>query len=155
MLGEWLGNNWIQLAETSSIVAGLFFGALTIHQNTKTRRLANLLTITSSHRNLWLHLASNRRLNQVFSPSRKISVSPITPEEEQFVVLLILHLKSTYETMKDGMRIYERGLREDIAEFLELPVPQAVWMNMRRTFEREFIGFVEACCSGSTVTIRR
>jgi hypothetical protein len=139
----WLAENWFELAQTLSIVAGLFFGAQSIRQNTKTRRLTNLLTVTSSHRELSLHFLKDKKLSKTFDPKRNLSVSPITAYEEQYVILHILHLKSAYETMKDGMAIHKEGLIQDLAEFFSLPLPRRVWSDLKQMYEPEFVEFVE------------
>ena len=141
----WLKANWFEIIQTVSITTGLVFGAVTIRQNTRTRRLSNLLSNTSNHRELWLYYLSDERLKKISLQERNVSENPISEEEHQYVVLLLLHLRASYEAVNDGMAIHKPGLVRDVSAFLKLPVPLAVWQLVQRSFEPEFVRFVEEC----------
>ena len=52
---EWLGwlkGEWFGLLQTVGIVTGFLFTAHTVRQDTKERRIENMLTITTAHREL-------------------------------------------------------------------------------------------------------
>ena len=60
------------------------------------------------------------------------------------MLFLILHLASSFEARKHGMYFVENGLREDVANFFNLPIPAAVWQEMKIYQDYDFISFVES-----------
>lgn len=143
MLRGFLSENWFELVQTLSILLSLIFAGITIREHTKTRRIGNLLTLTASHRELWTACLRNPLLHNVLSSKRSLKKAPPSEIETQFVTLIILHLRSTFEAMRDGMAIHEAGVSRDIKEFFELPLPRHIWTLVRNVHEPEFVEFVE------------
>ena len=52
-MAQWFTENWFNLFSSLGIIGGLWFTAISLHSETKTRRIANLLTITANHREVW------------------------------------------------------------------------------------------------------
>jgi hypothetical protein len=144
-IGEWLSQNWFNLVSVAGIISGLWFTAISLHSETKTRRIANLLTITGNHREIWqefiYHPGLARILDAAADPARK----PVTREEEIFVNLVIAHINSVYYSIKDELVIELQGLRRDVWWFFSLPVPKAVWEKTKLIQNDDFVAFVESC----------
>jgi hypothetical protein len=51
-VGEWLSHNWFDLFSSAGIIGGLWFTAVSLRSETKTRRIANLLTVTANSRRM-------------------------------------------------------------------------------------------------------
>ncbi len=49
---RWLAENWFTLLNVIGIVGGLFFTGHSLRSETKTRRVANLLSLTQAHRDI-------------------------------------------------------------------------------------------------------
>ncbi|HXR03203.1 MAG TPA: hypothetical protein VN836_00670, partial [Verrucomicrobiae bacterium] len=56
---------------------------------TKTRRIANLLTITANHREIWKEFLNNPKLQRVRNPAADTVKQPVTDAEQVFVNLVI------------------------------------------------------------------
>jgi hypothetical protein len=73
---------------------GLFFTATALRKGAKTQRIANLLTVTSNHREIWKEFSTRPELARVLDSAADVKKRPITPDETEFVNSIILHLSS-------------------------------------------------------------
>jgi len=147
-IGEWLSQNWFDLFSSVGIIGGLWFTAVSLRSETKTRRVANLLTITANYREVWKEFFRSPELARVIEPSADVAKQPVTPAEEFFVSMVISHISSMYEALKDELVTKQEGLRRDVGSFLSLPIPQAVWKTVKIFQNADFIAFVEKCRRG-------
>ena len=142
---RWLAENWITYLNALGVVGGLFFTGYSLHSETKTRKIANLLTLTQSHRDVWKEVLHEPKLARVLSLRADTRRDPITREEEIFVTLVVQHLGSVFLAMRDDLTIDPEGLRRDVWQFFSMPVPQAVWDRLKILQDDDFVAFVEAC----------
>lgn len=142
---QWLAQNWFTLLNAVGIVGGLLFTGYSLRSETKTRRIANLLTMTRNHRDIWTELYRNPALARVLDPDVDTAKNPIRRDEEIFVNLVIQHLNSAYYAMRDELAIKPEGLRRDVGSFFTLPIPAAVWAELKGLQDDRFVAFVEAC----------
>ena len=142
---HWLADNWLTLLNAVGIIGGLFFTGYSLHSDTKTRRIANLLIIAKNHREVWAELYRNPGLTRVLESTVELTRQPVTRAEEIFVNLVIIHLNTVYQALKDELVIKQEGLRRDVWWFFSLPIPQAVWDKMKVLHNDDFVAFVEQC----------
>jgi hypothetical protein len=135
--------DWLDVAQLFAVLLGFIFTTISIRQNTKERRLSNLLTITSHHRDLWQHFSDRPQLYRVLKPDASLEKKPPSVAEREFVNLIILHLRSAFQVYKGDASFSPDGLRQDVAEFFSLPIPKEVWNRCRRYHDEEFISFVD------------
>jgi hypothetical protein len=83
-IGEWLFQNWFDLFSTVGIIGSLCFTAFSLHSETETRRIANLLTITANHREVWKVFLYDKGLARVRDPSADTTKQPITDAERVY-----------------------------------------------------------------------
>jgi len=141
----WLEANWFTLLQSMGIVGGFVFTALSLRLDAKVRRLSNLFDLTHSHRAIWSELYRRPELIRVTDPSPNLHAREITPAEELFVRLLILHLGNAYRAIQAGLYSAPEGLRRDVREFFAQPIPRIVWQRLRPLQNRDFARFVEDC----------
>jgi hypothetical protein len=144
-MGAWLLQNWFNLISVAGIIGGLYFTAFSLRSETKTRRIANLLTITANHREIWKEFANNPQFKRVLDASTNLVKQPVTADEEIFVNLVLLHVSSVYYAMKDQLVVKLEGLRRDVSQFLALPIPRAIWQKSKLVQNDDFVAFVESC----------
>ena len=144
-IGGWVSQNWFNLFSVIGIIAGLWFTAFSLRSETKTRRVANLLTITANHREIWKEFLNNPKLARVRDAAADTAKQPVTDAERVFVTLVILHINSVYYAMSDQLVVKYEGLRRDIAQFFSLPIPQAVWDRMKVFQNDALVRFIEEC----------
>ena len=53
---RWIAENWIVMLNAIGVVGGLLFAAFAVRAEARIRRIANLLTITTNHREIWVEL---------------------------------------------------------------------------------------------------
>jgi hypothetical protein len=144
-IGGWVSQNWFNLFSAIGIIAGLWFTAFSLRSETKTRRIANLLTITANHREIWKEFLNNPKLARVRDTAADIVKQPATDDERLFVIMVILHISSAFYAMKDGLVVKLEGLRGDVTQILARPVPNAVWEKIKQFQNDDFVAFVESC----------
>lgn len=143
-MAQWLAENWFNLFSSLGIIGGLWFTAVSLHSETKTRRIANLLTITANYREVWKEFFRSPELARVIDSSADVAKQPVTPAEEFFVSMIISHISSVYEALKDELVTKQEGLRRDVKSFFSLPVPKAVWNNTKLLQNQDFAAFIES-----------
>jgi hypothetical protein len=143
-MAQWLAENWFNLFSSAGIIGGLWFTAVSLHSETKTRRVANLLTLTANYREVWKEFFRSPELARVIEPSANVAKQPVTPAEEFFVNMVISHTSSVYEALKDDLLNKQEGLRRDVRSFFSLPVPKAVWIQTKLLQNQDFAAFIES-----------
>src|ERR1035441_1846638 len=130
-IGEWISQNFFNILSAAGIIGGLWFTAVSLRSETKTRRVANLLTITANHQEVWKEFFGKPELARVIEPSADVEKQPVTPVEEFFVHMVISNTSSMYEALKDELVTKQDGLRRDVKSFFSLPIPKAVWTTTK------------------------
>ncbi len=141
----WLANNSFNLLSAVGIIGSLWFTAVSFRSEARTRRIANLINITGSHRDVWKLYFESSDLVRVFDDHADIAKRAITQNEEIFVNIVIAHLNAVFYAMKNELVIKQEGLRRDVAQFLALPIPTAIWEKNRVVQNDDFVAFVESC----------
>jgi hypothetical protein len=144
-IGGWLSNNIFNLLTAAVAIGSLWFTAISLRSETRTRRIANLLSITANHREVWTIFLNDQALTRVRDASAKTTSQPITDAERIFVNLVIQHIHSVYRAMNDQLVVKIEGLRRDIAQFFSLPIPGEVWEKIKVMQNDDFVAFVETC----------
>jgi hypothetical protein len=148
----WLGQNWLALVQTAALGGGLLFTGIAIMLDASARRIGNLIQLSQQHRDLWERLYAQSELARILDPAADTAKSPVTVEEETFVLFLILHLNNTYYATRAGFYQKLPGLRKDIARFFSLPIPRAVWEKVKDLQDESFVRFVETSLAGQDST---
>lgn len=143
-MGQWLAENWFELFSSLGIISGLWFTAVSLRSETKTRRIANLLTITANYREVLKGFYNSPELARVIDPTANVAKKPVTPAEDFFVLMIISHISSVYEALKDELVTKQEGLRRDVRSFFSLPVPNAVWTKTKLLQNQDFAAFIES-----------
>ena len=141
----WASQNWFNLFSTVGIIGSLWFAAIALRSETKTRRIANLLSITANHREIWKEFLNNPKLARVRDAAADTAKQPVTDAERVFVNLVIQHINSVYYAMSDQLVVKYEGLRRDIAQFFSLPIPKAVWEKTKQFQNDALVRFIEEC----------
>ena len=142
---RWLEQHWLDLLQSLGIIGGLLLTTVSLRADSRVRKVANLLTITAHHREIWTRLYDRPGLARILAARVDLEQAPVTNEEELFVLLVVLHLSSAQEAIKQGMFSIPDGLREDVGRFFALPIPRAVWQRIKSLQDVDFVAFVEDC----------
>lgn len=142
---RWTIENGFTLLNAVGVVGGLLFTGISLHSETKTRRVANLLTLMQNHRALWSEYFRNPQLARVLNATADTGKHPVNRDEEIFVNLVIQHLSSVFHALRDELVVKPEGLRRDVWWFFSLPIPRAVWERVKVLQNDAFVAFVEQC----------
>ena len=140
---RWMSQHGFDLLSAAGIVSGFLFTSASFRADTRSRRLANLITLTQQHRDIWEKTLQKPHLHRVTDPKVELGITPITPEESQFVVLLILHLYCWFRALQNREVRGVEGLSRDMKLFFSLPIPRRVWEEKRAFQDRDFVEFVD------------
>lgn len=143
----WLNQNWFILLQSVGIIASLIFTGLALRLDVKSRRIGNLIDLTQGHREIWSQLYRRPDLARVLDPKADLTDSEVTESERIFVTLVVTHLNSIYHALTDRLTVQPDELRQDVRSLFSLPIPNAVWEQIKSLQDREFVRFVEACLS--------
>ena len=141
---EWISQNWFNLFSSFGIIGGLWFTAVSLRSETKTRRVANFLTVTTNYREIWKEYFRNPELSRVLDPNVDVTKQPVTRTEELFVGQIIFHISNVFYAMKNDLLVEQEGSRRDIAQFFTLPVPRAVWIKTKLLQNQDFAAFIDS-----------
>lgn len=145
-MGElWLAEHWFDLLQTAGIIGSFWLAIIALRSEAKTRRVANLLTITANHREIWKEFLDNPKLARVRDAAADTAKQPVTDAERLFVTFVILHISSVHHAMKDQLVVKLEGLRRDAAQFFSLPIPREIWEKIKFVQNDDFVAFVESC----------
>jgi len=140
---DWIIQNAFDLISTIGIIASLLFTAASYRTDNRSRRLSNLILLTSQHRDIWKEFIQNPALKRVLDPFALTKSTPVTESETQFVVLLLLHLHTWFKALQIEDVCEAGNLSLDIQTFFSLPIPRKVWENRRNFYGVEFARFVD------------
>lgn len=122
---------------------GLLLTAYTIHREGQARRIGNLIAITERHGQIWEQLFQNPGLSRVRKSDVDLEKQPISDEEMVFVKMLIVHLDTVRQAINAGMFVRMEGLRQEIRDFFQLPIPRATWEKIKPYQNLDFVAFIE------------
>ncbi len=145
----WFSEEVFRFVQTVGLVASLGFTALVVFREDRSRRVANLLALTTAHREIWGQLHRQPELARILEPGVDLERAPVTNPEAVFVTFLLLHLSATFRAIRLGMFSTRQALDRDIRWFLVLPIPRTIWDRSKDLLEPDFVAFVDSCLAHS------
>ena len=142
-LAAWLSDNWVSLFQTLGICGSLLFTAESLRRDVEAKRVSEYLTLNTQHRRLWGQLHQRPQLAHLLDVDRRLDTRPVTTEERLFLELAFVHFHTGWLVARKGSLIPLSVLSTDAGYFFLLPVPRAVWAQIRTTHQPEFVAFVE------------
>jgi hypothetical protein len=148
--------NWLSSPENLTLVktlviffaliinaCGFFLAALAFRQNRKVHFLSFPTNLTASHRDIWKLSYDSPELKRVTKENPDLLAQPITDKEEQLVNLVVLNMILAFEADRLGVYPLPEGSKRDAISFLQLPIPQRVWKDIREYQPPQFVEFIE------------
>lgn len=145
ILLHWIREHGFDLVWVVGIIASLGFTALSFRKDESTRRIGNLLALTTAHRDIWTNLYQRPELTRVLDAQADLIWQPVTDQEALFVTFLVLHINATWQAMQEGVFRTRQAIAEDIRWLFSLPIPKAVWEKSKLLQDEDFVRFVEKC----------
>ncbi len=140
---EWLSAHWFDLIQSAGIVTAIGFNVAELRGEKTARKIDNLTALIRSHREIWKEYATNPALGRIKQRDVDLEQEPVTREEATFVRFVIAHLYGAYEATRLGEIAGLEKAGEDAAEFISLPIPRAVWIEVQAVQDEKFVQFVD------------
>lgn len=140
---RWLVNHGASLLEAVGIIGGLIFTGVSLHRDSKARRIGNLIGLTQQQRDIWNRAMEDPELVKVQEPQRDIMKEPPTTREKLFVRSLVIYLATVHRAVRLDELLRPHGMERDIREFISKPLPRDVWNELRPYQDPDFVEFVE------------
>lgn len=142
---HWLSEHWFDIFQTVGIISGLLFTAHTVRKDGRAREITNSIAIKDQYRKIWKEMFDHPKLARVLEKTVDVINEPVSKQEEFFVNNLIQHLGTVYRATRFGEFVMLSGLQRDVREFFALPIPRAVWEQIKPFQDSDFVNFVETC----------
>ena len=141
---NWIAAHWLDVLQSVGIITGFIFTAHSIRKESEARKIGNMITLSEQHHSIWKQLYERPELSRIMEKGADLGTKPPSDEERLFVTSLMLHLDTIHRAMKAGMFVQIKGIQNDIREFIELPIPKAVWKMIKPFQDEDFVRFVES-----------
>ena len=128
----WDGKAWFDLLQSAALLIGLFATVHTIREENRSRKLGNAISLTAAHREIWLTMIEHPKLSRVLERKVDLVKYPPTTDEELFVQMLILHLRTALTARKLGLEVGDENIEADIRDLFRLEIPRAIWDRTRK-----------------------
>jgi hypothetical protein len=140
---NWIGEYWFDGIQTVGIVGGLLFAGYTNWKEQQARKISNSIAINEQHERTWDKFYDRPKLARVLATEVDLKKEPVSIEEELFVTRVTLNLSTSFRAIRHGELVKFEGLQKDVKAFFSLPVPQAIWKNLEKFQDKDFVKFVE------------
>ncbi len=140
---HWITTHATSLLESAGIIGSLLFTGVTLRRDSRSRHVANLISLTAQHRDIWERFYDKPHLSRIRDPKADLKKQPPTRDESLFVNLLILHLNCWYQAIRRGEITPPEGLGMDVGSFYRLPIPNHIWQQRKKLHDVDFVRFVE------------
>lgn len=140
---SFLHENWLNLAQTISLLGGGLLAMVVFLRENRGRKLGHFLTLAQQHRELWSEAHRRPELARIFQSEVDLIANPISPVEEEFLYLVIVHFQTGWLLANDAAFLDKRNMAADAKAFFSLPLPRTVWNATRADRDPKFVRFIE------------
>lgn len=105
-------------------------------------RVEHLININESYKAIWEKTYQNPELSRILKGDLDLKTSPITFAERQLAKELIIHIYVVFEAERN-QQITIGEMSKDIYDIMNLPIPKAVWKEIKQYQQKNFVLFIE------------
>ncbi|MBE9602660.1 hypothetical protein [Pedobacter sp. MC2016-24] len=118
----------------------IIYAIRSFRTNNNIAKINLLVQFSIAHRDIWARIidSGNSRINDPSADPNQIST-----KEERYVVFLINHIKTLFESSKDGLYDFNKASRLDVGNFFSKPIPRKIWETKKRFHTGSFVTFIE------------
>lgn len=146
MLNDFLFNYWFEVLQSIFIVGAFVHTYYSTRYENRSRKAEYLLQITQSHREIWGKTYAQPELLRIKKANVDLQKNPITELERRFAKEVIMHIYSVYEAISIGL--FNKGdMEKDVADYLQLPIPNVVWQEVKRYYNKRFVSDIDKLLS--------
>lgn len=142
MLNDFLLENWFDVLQSVFIVGGFLLSYFSIRRDSRSRKIGHLLQLNQSHRDIWGKTYTQPELLRIRKTEVDIQKHPITEAERRLAIEVILHIYLVYEAIQHK-QLDKNEAEKDIADYLKLPIPNAVWQDIKGYHNKQFVNYID------------
>ena len=146
MINDFLLKNWFDLLQSSFIVGGFILSYIATRNDIRSRKVAHLLLINQSYREIWSKTYAYPELLRIRQTNLDLKRKPITEPERRMIKEMIIHIYAIYEAIQKN-QIEKGEMDKDIYDFLQLPIPNAIWEEVKMYHNKQFIDYIDELLS--------
>lgn len=143
MFSDFLFKNWFDLLQTAFIIIGFILTYRANRSDVRSSKVDHLLSLSQSYREIWNKTYSQPELLRIKEKDVDLEKHPITEAEQRMVKETILHIYAVYIAI-ENKQLDKGEMEKDISKFLQLPIPNAVWNEVRGYYPKRFVSFVDS-----------
>ena len=146
MINDFIFKNWFDLLQSSFIVGGFIISFISTQNDIRSRKIEHLLHINQSYRQIWSKTYTYPELLRIRETSIDLKTNPITEPERRMIREMIIHIYAIYEAIK-SKQIEKGEMDKDIYDFLQLPIPNSIWEEVKMYHNKKFIDYIDELLS--------
>lgn len=139
---DFLLKNWFDFLQSIFIVGGFILSCYAIRSDIRSRKVEHLIQLNQSHRDIWSKTYSHPELLRIRQTDIDLNTNPITDAERRLVIEIIAHIYSVYEAIQNK-QFDNNEVEKDIAKFLNLPIPNAIWKEVKDFYDMKFVNYID------------
>lgn len=146
MINDFLLKNWFDLLQSSFIVGSFILSFIATRNDIRSRKIEHLLHINQSYREIWSKTYTYPELLRIRETNIDLTTHPITESERRMIKEMIIHIYAIYEAIESN-QIEKGEMDKDIYDFLQLPIPNAIWEEVKMYHNKQFIDYIDELLS--------
>ena len=139
----WLQGNWLDLVQVVAMIVGFVAAYLKFRDFQREQQIANSITITEAHREVWGRLIDNPDLQRLLDPQVDLAKNPAKVEEMVFVRFVALHYSCLLEAAASRKIRVRPGLQQELGGFFRLPLPRQIWQEVKQSQDTRLVRFID------------
>ena len=143
MIFDFLQQQWFDLLQSLFIILGFLLTISILRLEARSRKINHLLSLQQSRREVWNPILAHPELDRIFLKDIDLEFNPITPKEKIVIKQAISYLHTLFKAAQHKEIPSPQGLEKDIKQFFSLPIPKAIWEEVRMFQEDDFLVFIE------------
>lgn len=140
---DWIQQDWFNAVQTIGIIGTTLVTLAAVRREARGRRIADFLTLTQHHRELWSEVHRRPDLARIVQAGVDLVAAPMTIAEEEFLMLVLNHFHVGWLLFREGGLLSLKVLAMDVRAFFALPLPRQIWNRTKHTRDRRFVRFIE------------
>ena len=146
MINDFLLKNWFDLLQSSFIVGSFILSYIATQNDIRSRKVEHLLYLNQSYREIWSKTYTYPELLRIREIDLDLKINPITEPERRMIREMVIHIYAIYEAIQNS-QIEKGETDKDIYDFLQLPIPNAVWEEVKVYHNKKFIDYIDELLS--------
>ncbi|MGB0861517.1 MAG: hypothetical protein ACPG19_01385 [Saprospiraceae bacterium] len=146
MINDFLFKNWFDLLQSIFILGGFILSFIATQNDIRSRKVEHLLYLNQSYREIWAKTYTYPELLRIRETDIDLKTNPITAPERRMIREMVIHIYAIYEAIQNN-QIEKGETDKDIYDFLQLPIPNVVWEEVKVYHNKKFIDYIDELLS--------